>query len=216
MLFRSLDKALQRDGYAISDYIEDVSLESDSVSDMDLPKGYVYVLRSRHSKLRNVPDIYKIGSTTTTVSDRIRNAVNEHTYLYAGVDIVETYRCFNIQARELEDRLHTFFDSVRLNINIPDEKGAVISPREWFCVNLNSISEAVQLILSGTIQNYVYDPSVKSIISKHSSITGKPLLAERDKTVIAINTTEEYERHTASETNGLPNMPSLFFPGKKN
>ena len=43
MLFRSLDKALQRDGYAISDYIEDVSVDSDSVSDKDLPKGYVYV-----------------------------------------------------------------------------------------------------------------------------------------------------------------------------
>lgn len=73
-------------------------------------------------------------------------------------------------ARELEDRLHTFFDKVRLNINIPDERGAIISPREWFCVNIDAISEAVKLIIAGRIDNYVYDPQSRSIIAKHSSL----------------------------------------------
>lgn len=213
MLFRSLDKALQRDGYAISDYIEDVSLDSDSVSDKDLPKGYVYVLRSRHSKLRNVPDIYKIGSTNTTVSDRIRNAVNEPTYLYAGVDIVETYRCFNIQARELEDRLHTFFDQVRLNINIPDEKGAVISPREWFCVSLEAISEAVKLILLGTIQDYVYDPDTRKIIAKKAAISECPFSAD-GVTPFANAATVNIEHFTNQGTFNDFSGASIFFPGK--
>lgn len=169
MLFRSLDKALQKEGYAITEY-QDVSQVAEPVEEKDVAKGYVYVLRSRHTKLKNVPDIYKIGSTTTSVSERIKNAVNEPTYLYAGVDVVEVYRCFNMGARELEDRLHSFFDKVRLNINIPDERGVVISPREWFCVNRDVISEAVDKILKGQIENYVYDPTSRLIIARNISI----------------------------------------------
>lgn len=165
MLFRSLDKALQKDGYSITKF-EEPPMSKGQINETDEAKGYVYVLKSRHVKLRNLPDVYKIGSTNSSVTERIKNASKEPTYLYAGVDIVETYRCFNIGARELEDRLHTFFDDVRLNINIPDERGAVISPREWFCVNLNVISEAVNKIIAGTISNYVYDPHSRSIISK--------------------------------------------------
>ena len=169
MLYRSLDKALQKDGYAITDY-DDVRMAAEEVTEHDKARGFVYVLKSHHTKLRNVPDIYKIGSTTTSVTERIKNAVNEPTYLYAGVDVVETYRCFNMGARELEDRVHTFFDKVRLNINIPDERGAVISPREWFCVNLDVISEAIDLILKGKANDYIYDPNTRSIIAKQAQV----------------------------------------------
>lgn len=86
--------------------------------------------------------------------------------MYAGVDVIETYRCFNMHPRELEDRLHTFFDKVRLNINIPDERGVVISPREWFRVKLEVIGEAVGLILNRTINDYIYDPSSEKIVAR--------------------------------------------------
>ena len=68
--------------------------------------------------------------------------------------------------RELEDRLHTFFDKVRLNINIPDERGVVISPREWFRVKLAVIGEAVELIINKSITDYVFDPLFEKIIAK--------------------------------------------------
>ena len=165
MLFRSLDKALQKDGYSISDRIEPTKV-AEEISEIDQAQGYVYVLRSHHAKLRDTPNVYKIGSTSNTVSERIKNALNEPTYLYAGVDIIETYRCYNMAARELEDKLHTFFDKVRLNINIPDERGVIISPREWFHVKINVISEAVSLILNNTINNFVYDPSSEKIVAK--------------------------------------------------
>jgi len=168
MLYRSLDKALQKEGYAVTDYDETINV-AENVNEVDQSRGFVYVLRSRHSKLRNVPDVYKIGSTTSTVTERIKNATKEPTYLYAGVDVVETYRCYNIGPRELEDRLHAFFDQVRLNINIPDERGVVISPREWFCVSLEAINEAVQKIITGTIQEYVYDPNSRRIIARQAT-----------------------------------------------
>lgn len=164
MLYRSLDKALQKDGYSITE--PEQTMFVSEVGPEDIHKGYVYVLKSHHAKLKNVPDVYKIGSTTTTVSERIKNAVKEPTYLYAGVDIVETYRCFNIGARELEEKVHAFFDEVRLNINIPDERGVVISPREWFHVRLDVISEAINLILQKEIDKYFYDPTSQKIIAK--------------------------------------------------
>lgn len=170
MLYRSLDKALQKEGYAITDYCDNSNLLTDNIVEgMDIPRGYVYVLKTHNPKLRSIRDIYKIGSTTTTVTERIKNANKEATYLYADVEVVETYRCFNISPRDLEDRLQTFFDMVRLNINIPDEHGAIISPREWFCVNVDVISEAVGLIINKKIDDYVYDPSSRSIIAKHTN-----------------------------------------------
>ena len=165
MLYRSLDKALQKDGYSISERLQP-SLAVESVNEDDLSMGYVYVLRSHNAILKEVPNVFKIGSTTNTVSERIRNAPNEPTYLYAGVDVVETYRCFNMRPRELEDKLHTFFDRVRLNINIPDERGVIISPRERFRVKLEVIGEAVELILDNTINNYIYDPSLEKIVAR--------------------------------------------------
>ena len=139
---------------------------ADSPNDDDIPLGYVYVLKSHNAKMKKFTNVYKIGSTTNTVSERIRNAQNEPTYLYAGVDVIETYRCYNMHPRELEDRLHTFFDKVRLNINIPDERGVVISPREWFHVKLEVIGEAIEFILNQTINNYIYDPTLEKIVAR--------------------------------------------------
>lgn len=164
MLYRSLDKALQKDGYSISERLQP-TMVAEAITEEDTSFGYVYVLRSHNAQLKELSDVYKIGSTTNTVSERIKNASKEPTYLYAGVDVVETYRCFNMHPRELEDRLHTFFYKVRLNINIPDERGVIISPREWFHVKLSVISEAVELILNNRISNFIYDSVLGKIVS---------------------------------------------------
>ncbi|MBP9772812.1 MAG: GIY-YIG nuclease family protein, partial [Candidatus Pacebacteria bacterium] len=39
---------------------------------------------------------FKIGFSSTSIEDRIRNAEKDHTYLMAPVLIVSTYRCFNM------------------------------------------------------------------------------------------------------------------------
>lgn len=77
MLFRSLDKAMQKDGYCITEFDEKDEVQ-DNVTEKDIVKGYVYVLKSLHPKLRN-EEVYKIGSTTSTVTDRIKNATKEAT-----------------------------------------------------------------------------------------------------------------------------------------
>ena len=165
MLFRSLDKALQKDGYCISDLINDNRMTV-SVTDEDLSLGYIYVLKSLHPRLRNEKDIYKIGCTTTSVSERIKNANKEATYLYADVEIVETYRCYNISAYDVEQSIHSFLDSVRLDIDIPIQGGAFAKPKEWFNVKLEVVDEIVELLQNNTINSYIYDKRSGRILQK--------------------------------------------------
>lgn len=165
MLFRSLDKALQRDGYCISDQIHN-NRASISITDDDKSLGYIYVLKSLHPRLRGERDIYKIGCTTSSVSERIKNAKNEATYLYSDVEIIETYRCYNISAHEVEQSIHSFLDSVRLDIDIPIQDGSLAKPREWFNVKLDVIDEIVELLQNNTINSYVYDKRSGRILQK--------------------------------------------------
>lgn len=165
MLFRSLDKALLKDGYCISDYHDDVK-SNITITEEDKSLGYIYVLKSHHPKLREEKDIYKIGCTTSSVTERIKNANKEATYLYADVEIIETFRCYNISAYDVEQSIHSFLDSVRLDIDIPIQGGGYAKPREWFNVKLDVIEEIVELLQSGALANYIYDKRSGRILQR--------------------------------------------------
>ena len=165
MLFRSLDKALQKDGYGISDLIEAANSDQ-TITENDLSLGYIYVLRSMRPEFRQDKNIFKIGCTKTSVSERIKNAKNEATYLFADVEIVATYRCYNVSSMEVEQSIHTFLDAVRLDISIPEENGTIARPKEWFRVSLPVIDEIVQLLENKTINDYVYDKRTDCILKK--------------------------------------------------
>ena len=165
MLFRSLDKALQKDGYCISEIIQ-AEKNQVQITDEDLSLGYIYVLKSLHPKLRGEKDVFKIGCTTTSVSERIKNARNEATYLFADVEIVETYKCYNISAHDVEQVVHSFLDNVRLDIDIPDTNGNIAKPREWFHVKLEIVAEIVELLQDNTLNNYVFDKRTGRIVQR--------------------------------------------------
>ena len=78
--------------------------------------------------------------------------------LLADVEIVATYKLFNINRSKLENLIHRIFDPARLNIEIKDRFGHPVVPREWFLVPLSAIDEAVAKIKDGTISDYTYDP----------------------------------------------------------
>jgi len=165
MLFRSLDKALQKDGYGISELI-DKHNNPVEVTPEDKSNGYIYVLRSLHPKFKGIDNIFKIGCTRTSVSERIKNAKNEATYLFADVEIVATYRCYNVNAYDVEQAIHTFLDSVRLDIDIPDANGALQKPREWFSVSFDIVEETIELLQNNEINNYIYDKKSNRIVKK--------------------------------------------------
>ena len=169
MLYRSLAKSLYNAGKRISQpnelYTPDLFVNTDRVGEEDVQTGWIYVVESKSDNeiIRGIKDLHKIGFTSTPVEERIRNAKNEATYLYADVKVVASYHCYNLNANKLENLLHKIFGSVCLNIDLFDDNGQRITPREWFVVPFDVIDEAISLLLNENILNYEYDATMKKI-----------------------------------------------------
>jgi hypothetical protein len=108
--------------------------------------------------------LHKIGVTGGSVEKRVANAAHDATFLLADVDIVATYELFNIKRSKLENLIHRFFETARLEIEITDRFGHPVTPREWFLVPLSAIDEAVTKITDGTISGYRYDVAHAKLI----------------------------------------------------
>lgn len=175
MLYRSLDKALLNnvnDGKIVSHSESEIEKELfnniNAVNDEDLETGWIYILKSKSLKneIASIKDLYKIGYSTVPVPERTKNASKEPTYLMAEVVIEATYKTYNLNAQKFELLIHRFFAEVCLNIDINDDKGRRITPREWFVVPLPIINKVIQLILSGEIIEYKYDNTNMALIKK--------------------------------------------------
>jgi hypothetical protein len=171
MYYRSLAKSLYINGRIVSDTDSESENElfknANLVNEDDLETGWIYVLKSKSNNkvISEIKDLYKIGFSKVDVRQRIKNAIKEPTYLLAEVDIVSTYKCYNVNPHKFEQLLHRFFAEVCLNVDIHDDKGKRITPREWFVAPFPIIDKVIDLILDGTIVNLKYDHENKSIIS---------------------------------------------------
>ena len=157
MLYRSLVKALQVDGFLISDP-RDVPVSPLSVAEGDQSLGYIYVLKTLNPKLKEYEDLFKIGFTSGLVSSRIANCEKEATYLFSRVKVAATYRCYNINAAMVEEQLHKAFEASRLDFELRDSQGNAFRPREWFQVRLQDIERAIELVQMNELTSYSYDP----------------------------------------------------------
>ena len=172
MLKRSVEKILYANGKAITEVnassLDQFNQNFSGVTDEDKQAGFIYILKSKSDKpdIKDINHLYKIGFSTTTVEDRIKNAAIEPTYLMADVRIVMTFNCFNMNPQKLELLLHNFFGSSCLNVDVFDSLGNRHTPREWFIAPLDIIEQAVQLILSGEIVNCRYDGVREEIVGR--------------------------------------------------
>ena len=131
----------------------------------DEVSGYIYVLRSLSDdpQIAGIKDLHKIGFSRGTVEKRIKNAEKSPTYLMAPVEVVASYRTYNLRASALENLLHRVFAEVRLDLTQIDRKGRDYDPSEWFVVPLPVIDQAIDLIISGAITDYEYDLRSRSL-----------------------------------------------------
>lgn len=168
MLFRSLVKAMQQDGFSIS--APSASFATYDISEEDQQCGYIYVLRSlsRNPEIRQMRNLYKIGYCSGDVTTRIKNAIHEPTYLMSDVEVVLTVRCYNLNVPYLEDAIHSFFRDVNVYFEVKDDQGIIHYPKEWFQVPLNIVEEAINLIVERRSDGFLYDNSVQMIIQKQS------------------------------------------------
>jgi len=163
MLMRSLQRALNKDeaGRRITEPTAG-PLFSDQTIDGDEASGTIYVLRSKsdHPLVSDNRElVHKIGVTNMSVEKRIAGAHLQPTFLMANVEIVATYKLYNINRTRLENLMHRIFESARLDIEIMDRFGRPVVPKEWFLVPLFAINDAVERIKDGSIASYVYDPA---------------------------------------------------------
>ena len=162
IFMQTLCKNLYSTGYTIqnvSDVEEDYLEKKFSINSNDVESGIIYVLRSlsKDPEIGSIKNLYKIGFTTTTVDARIANAKNEPTYLCADVEVVATWRVYNVKSSVFEALTHKLFDNVQLQVTVDGKK-----PKEWFVVPFSIIEQAVIYLINGV--PIAYDAKVQQII----------------------------------------------------
>lgn len=168
MLMRSLQRALNKDeaGRRITEPVAG-PLFTDQLAVEDQESGTIYVLRSKSNHpivAENRELIHKIGVTSHDVKKRIQGAQLQPTFLMADVEIMATYRLYNMAQSKLETLIHRIFSPARLDIEVLDRFGRPVMPEEWFMVPLFVIDEAVEKIRDGTITGYIYDPKKAALV----------------------------------------------------
>lgn len=165
MLFRSLTNAMRIDGFGISE-LQANEDGTPKIEPGDMQNGYIYVLRSlnRNPMIRQMHNLYKIGYCSGDVTNRIKNAAKEPTYLMGDVEVVLTARCYNLDVPYLESNIHRFFEKCNLSLEIKDDQGIRHYPREWFVVPISVVEDAIQLIVKKEIEYYTYNPDLEMIV----------------------------------------------------
>ncbi|WP_319589270.1 GIY-YIG nuclease family protein [uncultured Draconibacterium sp.] len=163
MLKRSVEKILYANGKVVTENIDKVNegfLEKfGTITKEDEEAGYIYVLKSKSSdsRITAIKDLYKIGYSKTDVTERIKNAEKEPTYLMAPVEYIAGWKCFNMNTQKFEQLIHNFFGNSCLEVDVFDDNGKRYTPREWFIAPLETIEQAIALIINGDIIKYRYD-----------------------------------------------------------
>lgn len=161
MYRRSLAQRLYEGGTVVVDasyeYVEDEGETS----------GRVYILQSLSDdpKITSIKDLYKIGVTTGSVANRIKNAAKDPTYLMAPVKIIEDYRLTgDYKPQKVEDLIHQIFGQAKVDLSITAPDGTNYTPQEWYSVPLNTVIEAIDMIASGEIVDYHYDSTTQTMV----------------------------------------------------
>ena len=150
----ALSQRLREDGYTVVDADYSEPVEDDEAV------GRIYLLSSLSTdpKITTIKNLYKIGVTTGSVENRIKNAAADPTYLMAPVKVIEDYRLTgDYNPQKVEDLIHQVFGHAKVDLQITAPDGKPYTPQEWYSVPLGAILEAVELIGSGEIVDYHYD-----------------------------------------------------------
>ena len=160
--YKTIAKNLSVTGYSVvdcSDLTDEDFEKGFTLTDKDVESGTIYVLRSKSSRpeIAALKDLYKIGFTVTSVESRIANAKNEPTYLCADVEVVATWKVYNVKSSTFEALIHKLFAPVQLQVTVDGHR-----PKEWFIVPFKVIEEAIKFIIAR--KPIAYDADIRQII----------------------------------------------------
>jgi hypothetical protein len=168
LLLRSLAVALYKEGRRVTAHYDQLQRGASKITNADKDTGFIYILKSlsENQKINTIKNLYKIGFSTLPVEERVKNAAIDPTYLMAQVSILAVYQCYNMNPQKFEQLLHTFFATSCLDVDVFDNQGNRHIPREWFIAPLGIIEQAIQLLISGSIVHYRYDPLKQLIVGR--------------------------------------------------
>lgn len=160
--YKTIAKNLSVTGYSIQDCSEMTTEELKqhfTLSEKDVESGTIYVLRSKsvRPEIASIKNLYKIGFTVTSVESRIANAKKEPTYLCDDVEVVATWKVYNVKSSTFEALIHKLFASVQLQVTVDGHQ-----PKEWFIVPFKVVDEAINAIISG--KSIEYNSQLQQII----------------------------------------------------
>jgi len=159
---RTLSSQLYNDdGYIVVNTSDERTIDDKGIV------GHIYVLKSKSEdmRIREIANLYKIGMTEDTVENRIVNAKKDPTYLMAPVEIVDTYKVTgNYKTQKVEALIHRFFADAKVTLTVIDKDSKEYSPNEWYSVPIGVIREAIDLLNTGDIINFVYDSEKQKIV----------------------------------------------------
>lgn len=135
------------------------------------PTGYIYILGSESKapaleRYQAHGQLVKIGFTTQSVQERIKNAESDPTYLEAPVKLLAEIECFNLNPQKYENLIHSFLADQRLRLTMTDSKGRVYQPSEWFTVDAKTAIQVAELIINGLISHYRMDNTTNQLKRK--------------------------------------------------
>lgn len=179
--YKTITKNLSVTGYSVIDcsQMTDEEFEqSFTVTDKDVESGTIYVLHSKSTRpeIAAIKDLYKIGFTVTSVESRIANAKNEPTYLCADVEVVATWKVYNVKSSTFEALIHKLFAPVQLQVTVDGHH-----PKEWFIVPFRIVEEAVVGIIKG--EPMMYDPQLQQLVRLNSNKGMKCLSVNHDEEI---------------------------------
>ncbi len=168
MLLRSLAAELYKHGKRVTEHDDKLLDHFNNINTEDKEAGYIYVLSSKsdNPKIAGINNLFKIGYSSSEVTERIKNAEKEPTYLMAPVKYIAGWKCYNMNTQKFEQLIHNFFGNSCLELDVFDEKGKRHTPREWFIAPLPIIEQAIELIITGEIVNYKYDENNSCITQR--------------------------------------------------
>lgn len=159
---RTLSSQLYNDdGYIVVNTSDERTIDDKGIV------GHIYVLKSKSEDVRiqDIANLYKIGMTEDTVEKRIANAKKDPTYLMAPVEIVDTYKVTgDYKTQKVEALIHRFFADAKVTLTVIDKDSKEYSPNEWYSVPIGIIREAIDLLNTGDIVNFVYDSEKQKIV----------------------------------------------------
>ena len=166
----SLARALYKDphGRRVIADADTVINTMTGITHHDKATGCIYILASETkapalASLKLQGRLVKIGYSSQSVQERIKNAENDPTYLEAPVKVLATLDCYNLNPQKVEHLIHAFLAKQRVNMTLISSKGLPYKPTEWFAVDLETAISVAEHIVKGDIIQYRMDNTTGKI-----------------------------------------------------